>query len=117
MQVTRMQLLGKVRGLCSELKAGAPAAVKFFQRSESSVAAAVDAIDLVLPSPIATRSIAASVSQSNERIKPFCDIPGPKPLPILRNLLDFKNNVDRLIYFLEECYEKYGEIFKLEVPG
>ena len=51
------------------------------------------------------------------KIKPFSEIPGPTPLPILRNILDFRRNSSRLIYYLEECYEKYGEIFKLEVPG
>ena len=63
---------------------------------------------------------AAAPSQNlhvSEGIKPFSEIPGPKPLPIIRNLLDFKRNINRLIDFLEECYNEYGEIFKLEVPG
>ena len=65
-------------------------------------------------------SEAAAPSQNlhvSEGIKPFGEIPGPKPLPIIRNLLDFKRNINRLIDFLEECYNEYGEIFKLEVPG
>lgn len=53
----------------------------------------------------------------SEEIKPFSEIPGPKQLPIIRNLLDFKRNIHRLIDFLEDCYNEYGEIFKLEVPG
>ena len=52
-----------------------------------------------------------------DEIKPFSEIPGPKQLPLIRNLLDFKRNSTRLIEFLEECYNEYGEIFKLEVPG
>lgn len=63
---------------------------------------------------------AAASSQNlhvSEKIKPFSEIPGPKQLPIIRNLLDFKRNINRLIDFLEECYNEYGEIFKLEVPG
>ena len=75
-----------------------PAGVKFY--SEVLAAAA---------SPPAIRV--------SKEIKPFSEIPGPKPLPILHNLLDFKSNSSRLIDFLEECYYKYGEIFKLEVPG
>ena len=54
---------------------------------------------------------------SENQLKPFSEIPGPKPLPVLRNLLDFRRNSKKLNQFLGECYEKYGEIFKLEAPG
>ena len=50
-------------------------------------------------------------------IKPFSEIPGPKPLPIVRNLLEIKKNSGNMMFYLEECYKNYGEIFKLEVPG
>ena len=50
-------------------------------------------------------------------VKPFSAIPGPKPLPLLRNALEFKKNLQRLHVYFEECHEKYGEIFKLEAPG
>lgn len=56
-------------------------------------------------------------SREQKNIKPFSDIPGPKPLPILHNLLDFRRNSGRVIYYLQECYKKYGEIFKMEIPG
>ena len=56
-------------------------------------------------------------SDRSENLKPFGAIPGPKPLPLLRNLLQFKKNSSRLNPYLEECYNKYGEIFKLEAPG
>ena len=71
-----------------------------------------------------SEALAAAVSSPSTQnvrvsddIKPFSEIPGPKQLPIIRNLLDFKRNSTRLIEFLEECYKEYGEIFKLEVPG
>ena len=50
-------------------------------------------------------------------VKPFSAIPGPKPLPLLRNALEFKKNLQRLHVYFEECHEKYGGIFKLEAPG
>lgn len=66
--------------------------------------------------PDASTTLSTTV-ECSETVKPFSEIPGPKPLPIIRNILDFRRNSDRLIYFLEECYKKYGGIFKLEVPG
>ena len=50
-------------------------------------------------------------------VQPFSAIPGPKPLPILRNILEFRKNLFSLHQYLEECSEKYGDIFKLEAPG
>ena len=50
-------------------------------------------------------------------VKPFSAIPGPKPLPVLRNLLELRRNLPRMHLYLEECSEKYGKIFKLEAPG
>ena len=121
MQVPRKYLLRNLRGY-GERIAGAPVACAATLLQSQSNVAAIDAT--ILPPPTtANRSAAARSraeeyeSPSMERTKPVSEIPGPKPLPILRNLLDFKNNVDRLIYFLEECHDKYGEIFKLEVPG
>ena len=63
-------------------------------------------------------TVSAAVQESrDENLKPFSAIPGPKPLPVLRNLLKFKRNSNRINPFLGECYNKYGEIFKLETPG
>ena len=58
-----------------------------------------------------------SVRESPEETKPFNAIPGPKPLPVIRNLLEFKRNSGRLFVYLEECHKKYGSLFKLEAPG
>ena len=54
---------------------------------------------------------------SSDSVKPFSAIPGPKPSPVVRNLLEFRRNSKRINKFLEECYRKYGEVFKLETPG
>ena len=65
-------------------------------------------------------SVEVTAARSREPdgdVKPFSDIPGPKPLPVLRNLLELKRNLPRLHFYLEECHEKYGNIFKLETPG
>ena len=50
-------------------------------------------------------------------VQPYSAIPGPKPLPLLRNLLKFRKHFFTLHQYLEECSDKYGEIFKLEAPG
>ena len=78
--------------------------------------------DLVVSrAPVArtSASTAAATVQTEQEtsVKPFEAIPGPKPLPVLRNLLEFRRNSKRINQFLGECYEKYGEIFKLEAPG
>ncbi|EFC44891.1 predicted protein [Naegleria gruberi] len=45
--------------------------------------------------------------------KPFGEIPGPKPLPILGNYLDIKkHSKNTMSYFLDLCNE-YGEMVKL----
>ena len=62
----------------------------------------------------------ATVSDSREPnldVKPFSAIPGPKPLPVLRNLLELKRNMTKFHLYFDECHKKYGEIFKLEAPG
>ena len=64
-----------------------------------------------------TSTAAATREAQHEHLKPLSAIPGPKPLPILRNLLEFRRNSNRLTLFWRECYEKYGEIFKMEAPG
>lgn len=114
-----IKLFGKV---CSRelydiaVPARGAAAVKFFTTGETM--AAVASIPIGSSSCTRTRSRESlTLAPPATEIKPFSEIPGPKPLPIIRNLLDFKNNINRLIHFLEECHEKYGEIFKLEVPG
>lgn len=50
-------------------------------------------------------------------VQPFSAIPGPKPLPVIRNLLEFRKNMFTLHKYLEDCSVKYGDIFKLEAPG
>ena len=60
---------------------------------------------------------AASELKSNENVQHFGKIPEPKPLPVIRNLLQFKRNYPNLHEYLEKCSEEYGDIFKLETPG
>ena len=74
--------------------------------------------------PNARSSFATSVSSMPTpselemgEIKPFSEIPGPKPLPIIHNLLEVKKNSSRMLFYLEDCCKNYGEIFKLQVPG
>ena len=65
----------------------------------------------------AARAVPKSDHDSSDSVKPFSAIPGPKPSPVVRNLLEFRRNSKRINKFLEECYRKYGEVFKLETPG
>ena len=73
---------------------------------------------LQLSHPTSTAAATQEAQRVTEQnLKPFNAIPGPKPLPVLRNMLDFRRNSSRLTSFWRECYEKYGEIFKMEAPG
>ena len=68
----------------------------------------------------ASASLEAGVRErepDDPEIKPFSAIPGPKPLPVLRNLLEMRRNMAKLHFYVEECLKKYGEIVKLEAPG
>lgn len=78
----------------------------------------------VLARPRFSSGIPATTSARSEQepaaepaVKPFSAIPGPKPLPVLRNLLELKKNLPRMHLYLEDCHDIYGEIFKLEAPG
>ena len=73
---------------------------------------------------LSSASISTVVPKSSESqgelakmVQPFSAIPGPKPFPVLRNLLEFRKNLLVLDQYLEECSKKYGDIFKLEAPG
>ena len=47
------------------------------------------------------------------KIKPFSEIPGPTPLPILRNILDFRKDFpDARVVNLEINYRSTGKIIK-----
>ena len=76
----------------------------------------------VVLSAVLSRSASASAqpeaaASSDDTLKPFSAIPGPKPLPVIGNLLDFSRNSKRLNEFFGECYQKYGQVYKLEAPG
>ena len=63
--------------------------------------------------PLAVNKVDREITEAT--VKPFSAIPGPEPLPLLRNALEFKNNLSTLHVYFDG--EKYGEIFKLEAPG
>ena len=56
-------------------------------------------------------------SEQSSEIKPFSAIPGPKPLPVIGNLLDIKRNLPSMRLYVERCIKEYGGIFKLKYPG
>ena len=73
-----------------------------------------------LPLASSSADATAQLHATNEYesvVQPFSAIPGPRPLPVLRNLMKFRKNFFNLHLYFEECSEKYGEIFKLETPG
>ena len=66
---------------------------------------------------------ATSIAQATKKeLKSFKDIPGPPNVPLLGNVLGFKNpetghdpkNVLKTARYL---WEQYGDMFRLEVPG
>ena len=78
----------------------------------------LSSVSKVLSSTFATLSEAqATIDYATAAVQPFSAIPSPKPLPVIRNLLEFRKHFFTLDCYLEECSDKYGEIFKLEAPG
>jgi len=62
----------------------------------------------------------ATAQQSSSAIKqplPFNAMPGPKPIPVMGNALQLKQNVHRLRTYYEECFKKYGDIFRVKALG
>ena len=83
---------------------------------------ALNSASVVWSSTFATLSEAQAATRYHEpsdtaAVQPYSAIPGPKPLPLLRNLLKFRKHFFTLNQYLEDCSDKYGEIFKLEAPG
>lgn len=48
-------------------------------------------------------------------LKSIQDIPGPKPLPILGNVLDFVKHEKKQHWWFKDLYEKYGDIIKVNL--
>ena len=49
--------------------------------------------------------------------KPFSAIPGPKPLPIIGNVVELNANIKRYNLYTDECFREYGDIFKFSYFG
>ena len=52
-----------------------------------------------------------------DSLKPFSAVPGPKPLPIIGNMIVMRKNRYRNRLYFEECFMKYGEIVKISIIG
>ena len=67
-----------------------------------------------------TTAAASQQTAQNElemEVKPFSSIPGPKPLPVVGIMFELRRNINRMQDYYGECFDKYGDIFKYEVPG
>ena len=66
-----------------------------------------------------SRGLTTTKSACNEErtIKPFNAIPGPVQVPLLGNSLELRRNIERLRLYIHECFDKYGDIFKLKSIG
>ena len=71
---------------------------------------------LVLSSRLLTVP-AAEDQPHGSRLKPFSAMPGPRPLPVIGNTREMLVNRNTLHLYLEQCFEKYGDIFKLKQFG
>ncbi len=89
--------------------------VQLSSRLESSVTMWV----LSRRSPIFLSSTARSlaVEKTDPLPKPFNAIPGPAQIPLLGNSLELKGNIERLRFYIHDCFEKYGSIFRLKPIG
>ncbi len=80
-----------------------------------------------LPTRLAVRSVTTSSHSKQQaatrpqQAKPFNSIPGPKPLPLLGNLLDVAKVIKSgglTFKFYDKELKKYGEdIMKITLPG
>ena len=50
-------------------------------------------------------------------VPPRDDIPGPRGLPLVGNLLQVLSNRRRMIPFMKELGEQYGPLYTLTLPG
>lgn len=68
---------------------------------------------------VAARRGASAYSTSSDRgeVRPFREMPGPRPLPILGNFLEVKRNLPQLAMYYHQCLKEFGGIFKLRFPG
>ena len=68
---------------------------------------------------VAARRGASAYRVSSDRrgVKPFREMPGPRPLPILGNFLEVKRNLSQLAMYYHQCLKEFGGIFKLRFPG
>ena len=66
---------------------------------------------------VQTLSTNADRIDPGEATKPFGAIPSPSPLPLLGNMREANFNRHRFNLYLDECFKKYGEIFKLKFLG
>ena len=66
---------------------------------------------------VSTSSLSAQ--QAATRVKSFAEVPGPRPLPLVGNLLEMarQKKTKMLSEFYEEGLRKYGGIMKLILPG
>lgn len=66
---------------------------------------------------IRTAASTAATGIKDGDYKPFSAIPGPKGLPLVGNSKELSANVNRIRLYYAECFEEYGDIFKLKIPG
>ena len=50
-------------------------------------------------------------------VKPYSEIPGPKPLPLLGNSLQMRANRNRLRHYFYDGFQEFGDIYKLDIFG
>ena len=67
--------------------------------------------------PYGYGSVTASTADEKPKVKPFSEIPGPKPLPLLGNYLDIKKNATNTQEFFLDLCKEYGEMVKLTAFG
>ena len=114
---TRSAALQKARTFSSSLKSYNPASTTPNQSSSVSVSGVEGVGSSTHVGDISSCPYHQKGETIKKQVKSWDEVPGPKPLPLLGNLMDIKNNSNNTSEYFLSLNEQYGDLVKLTVLG